>query len=219
MCRLCSKTDTLYICINCVKNSLKTTRGRNLMRRLIVDSTDQLKNKLKYISSGIFFVKIITKDIKKLYLELDCYISSITYLQYFINRLDYSTTFQSEYLPVNFIKPNWLQTCSTVEQVRQLLIVLTKHSPRLLNHIGKDLKEINEYARIILTGLKIIPTVADRALLFKKDIIKISCSPVRDFESPWRGKPLPINYQETSDDDNWNPFFEDLPSETSYIFI
>ncbi|AOC55129.1 hypothetical protein LCDVSa045L [Lymphocystis disease virus 3] len=214
MCRLCLKDVTFYICVNCVKNSLKTTRGRNLLRRLIVDSIEQLKKKLNPVKSYVPLLKQYSEDIKKLYIELDCYVSAVRYLQYLTNRLDYSTLNVSQCLQIKSVKINWSDVCDAVEGIRRLLTVLMKHCPRILNHVAKDLKEIEECVEVILSNLKIRFDPSDKSDIIRGDIIKTGCSAIRYCESPWRGKPLPVDYQEISDVLEWDPFYEDLPEET-----
>ncbi|QHR78506.1 hypothetical protein KM759_gp034 [Lymphocystis disease virus 4] len=210
MCRLCLNDETFYICVNCIKNNLKSTRGRNLLRRLIVDSIEQLKKKLNIVKSHIPLLKNYNEAIKRLHVELECYVSSISYLRYLINRLDYSVLNISQYTPIKSARINWLDVCKTVEGVRRLLTVLTKHCPRILNHIAKDLKEIDQCTGIILTSLNISVNPETKLTIIRGDIIKTGCSTIRYCESPWRGKPLPVDYQEVSDVSEWDPFYEDL---------
>ncbi|AAU10870.1 hypothetical protein LDVICp022 [lymphocystis disease virus-China] len=213
MCRLCLKYNTFYICVNCVKNSLKTTQGRNLLRRLIIDSIHQLKTKLNFVKSYVPLLKNYNDAVKKLYIELDCYVSVVGYLRYLTSRLDYSTLSVSQCLQIKSIKINWSDVCDTIEGVRRLLTVLIKHCPRILNHAAKDLKEIDDCIYIILSNLKIQFNPLDRSAVVRGDVIKTGCSIIRYCESPWRGKPLPADYQEISEISEWDPFYEDLPTE------
>ncbi|NP_078727.1 hypothetical protein LCDV1gp075 [Lymphocystis disease virus 1] len=213
MCRLCLKLDTLYICVPCIKNYLKTSQTRNFLRRLIIDAVQLLRQQLDDVKCCSLLIQHYTEEIKHFYIEMDLLVNSLKYLQYFINRLDYTTFTNSEFI-IKAVKVNWPKAIKTVTEVRQLFIVLIKHCPRILNHIGSYLKEINQTTYYISMHLKINLLTTDKTQPIRTDLVKTGCLVKHVFEFPWRGKPLPLNYQEDSENLNWDPFFEELPDET-----